>query len=88
MNSKQTTVQFAVKNYNYETGIFCDNCKIDGQISLELTKELFNSLRCLSFKNREMYFEDNSLDKIVRMLEKFLKNNIREFKGLKSLELI
>ena len=76
------------KYFSYETGIICDECKIDRPLNMELNKELFNSLQCLRFKNNEIIFEDKNVEKIIWMLEKFLKYNIHEFKGLKSLELI
>ena len=74
--------------FNYETGILCSDYRQERLTNLELSKELFNLLQCLRIKNNEFVVDENNLDKIITLLEKFLKTNIHEFKGLKSLELI
>ena len=54
---------------------------------MELNKELFNLLQCLRNKNNDVKYDEKNLDKIILLIEKFLKYNLNEFKGLKSLEL-
>ena len=74
-------------SFNYETGILCSDCRQDRLSNMELNKELFNSLQCLRLKNNDTKYEERNLDKIILLIEKFLKYNVNEFKGLKSLEL-
>lgn len=74
--------------FNYDSGIICPECKSDRLVHLELEKELFNLFICLNHKKIEIKYSQKDLDRIIRMLEKFLKYNIHEFKGLKSLELL
>lgn len=74
--------------FNYDSGIVCQECKSDRLIHVELDKELFNLLICLNLKKNDIKYDQKNLDKVIRLLEKFLKYNLHEFKGLKSLELI
>lgn len=74
--------------FNYDSGIICSECKSDRLVHLELEKELFNLFICLNHKKIDVKYNQKDLDRIIRMLEKFLKYNIHEFKGLKSLELL
>ncbi len=73
---------------NYDSGIICSECCKDRLIHTEINKELFNLLFCLSDKKNDIQYEEGNLNKIIRILEKFLKYNIHEFKGLKSLEIV
>ncbi len=73
--------------FNYETGILCSECKQDRLINMELNKELFILLQCLNTKKRDIQYEDKVLDKVILLIERFLKYNVNEFKGLKSLEM-
>jgi DNA repair protein RecO (recombination protein O) len=82
INTNQTV------GFNYDSGIICSDCKSDRLVHLELEKELFNLFICLNHKQNEIKYKQRDLDRIIRMLEKFLKYNIQEFKGLKSLELL
>lgn len=74
--------------YNFESGILCSDCKQDRLIHSELNKELFNLLFCLSTKKNDITYNEKNLVQIIKLLEKFLRYNIHEFKGLKSLELV
>jgi len=74
-------------SFNYESGILCSSCRQDRLINMELNKELFNLLVCLNAKKNDIKYEEKNLDKIILLIEKFLKYNINEFMGLKSLEL-
>jgi DNA repair protein RecO (recombination protein O) len=76
-----------VKNvrFNYTSGIICDNCVDNNFTDTELKKELFNLLVCLSTKKNDILYEQETLDKAIFLIERFLKHNIHEFKGLKSL---
>lgn len=74
-------------SYNYESGILCDECRKDRLIHFDFSKELFKLLQCLSSKINNIKYNDNDLNKIIKLLEKFIQYHIHEFKGLKSLEL-
>lgn len=74
--------------FNYDSGIVCKDCKSDRLVHVELNKELFNLFICLNHKKNDIKYDQKSLDKIIQLIEKFLKYNLQEFKGLKSLELI
>jgi len=87
INSDQS-VSDQILGLNYDSGIICSDCKSDRLIHLELEKELFNLFICLNHKQNEIKYNQKDLDRIIRMLELFLKYNIQEFKGLKSLELL
>jgi len=75
-------------SYNFETGLICHNCSKEKIIHHKLNKELFNLLFCLNTKINDILYNQTDLDKVISLLEKFLKYNILEFKGLKSLEYI
>jgi DNA repair protein RecO (recombination protein O) len=72
-------------SFNYSTGMVCNECGADNFSNTELSKELFNLLQCLSSKKNNIQYDENNLNKIILLIEKFLKQNIHEFKGLKSL---
>lgn len=74
-------------SYNFETGVLCNECRKERLTHLDFNEELFNLLICLSKKKNDINYKSNDLTKIIMMMEKFLKYNIHEFKGLKSLEL-
>jgi DNA repair protein RecO (recombination protein O) len=75
-------------NYNYDSGILCGECGKDRMSHFRFTKELFNLLQCLSSKNNNVRYSDRELDTLIMLLEKFLKYNIDEFKGLRSLKVL
>jgi DNA repair protein RecO (recombination protein O) len=75
-------------SYNLETGLICHNCSFEKIIHQKLSKELFYLLFCLNKKKNDISYNQSDLDKVITLLEKFLKYNIHEFKGLKSLEYI
>lgn len=74
-------------SYSYESGILCGECRKDRFTHFDFSKELFNLLQCLSSKINNIKYNENDLDKIIKLLEKFIKYHVQEFKGLKSLEL-
>ena len=73
--------------YNYETGLMCPDCAADRLINFSLTEELFNLLLCLNSRNKIVHYTQDSLDFIIKMMEKFLMYNVHEFKGIKSIKI-
>ncbi len=74
-------------SYNFESGLICSDCRKDRLSHLDFSEELFNLLICLSTKKNDIKYSDKNLEIIISLLVKFIKYNINEFKGLKSLEL-
>ena len=71
--------------FNYSTGIVCENCGEENFSHMELNQELFIFFQCLITKKNDIKYDEKNLDKVISLIERFLKNNIHEFKGLKSL---
>lgn len=74
-------------SYNFENGIMCFDCKKDRLVNIDFSEELFNLLFCLSTKKNDIKYSKKNIEQIIILLEKFIKYNIPEFKGLRSLEL-
>ena len=75
-------------SYNYENGMICGECRKDRLIVYDFTKELFNLMLCLNSRNNNIPYGEKELDLIIQLLERFLMNNVNEFKGIKSLKII
>jgi DNA repair protein RecO (recombination protein O) len=73
--------------FNMESGLICTECKAEKLVHLEINKELFNLLICLSTKNVDIIYNRKTLHEVIKLIEKFLKYNLHEFRGFKSLEL-
>lgn len=73
--------------YSFESGLLCSYCREDRLVNGEISKELFFLLTCLTSKKNNIVNNEKELEKIISLIEKFLKYNVHEFKGLKSLEL-
>ncbi len=74
--------------FNYDSGFVCPECRQDRLVHTEINKELFKLFICLNQKKNDIKYLSRDLDRILQMMTKFLKYNLTEFKGLKSLELI
>jgi len=72
---------------DYERGFICDNC-LDNQFScIELSQELFDLFNCLSRRQNDIKTNRKNLDKVVLLLEKYLKYHLSEFDEIKSLRM-
>lgn len=74
--------------FNYDSGFVCQECRQDRLVHTEINKELFKLYICLNQRKNDVKYLSRDLDRILQMMTKFLKYNLTEFKGLKSLELI
>lgn len=74
-------------SYNFEAGIFCADCRTDRLTNFNFSEELFELIFCLNQKKSLCTYEEEDLDTILVLLEKFLSYNVGEFKGLKSLKI-
>ncbi len=72
-------------SYNYELGIFCDNCKLKAVESYHINTELFSVLICL--KNNKSIADSNKnlIEKSIAFMERHLKHHVSDFKGIQSL---
>lgn len=73
-------------SYNYELGIFCNDCQINVIESYHINAELFAILLCL--KNNKKIHETGltHLEKAITFMEKHLKHHVPDFKGIQSLK--
>jgi DNA repair protein RecO (recombination protein O) len=74
-------------SYIYDQGIVCAECRQDRITNVELNSELFNFLLCLSQKKIVSNISQIDISRLINILERFLINNVREFKGLNSLKM-
>lgn len=74
-------------SYNFENGILCEDCKSNYIESFSIDRELFNLLK--SLKNNFTVENPNELllDRAILFMERFLKYQVSDFKGLKSLKI-
>lgn len=73
--------------YSYSSGFICSNCLSSQSMVQKLNPELFSALFCLKFNKST---KNISIDKIIQaniFLERYLKDHIPDFKGIKSLTL-
>lgn len=73
-------------SYNYEAGLICSECRVDRLTNFNFDEELFKLLLCLNTKKNNISYKEESLDILIRMLEKFITYQHHEFKGLRSLK--
>ncbi|MBU0561183.1 MAG: DNA repair protein RecO [Bacteroidetes bacterium] len=73
--------------YNSASGFNCDDCGKRESALFEFSSELFKKFVCLSNRNFEYSISEIELNRIIVFLEKYLKNQIEEFKGIKSLRM-
>ena len=75
------------KYFNFEKGIFCEDCAKDHLVSFTISPELFNLFLCLRNKQIKTVFVDKLIDNALVFLEKYIKYHIPEFKGINSIKL-
>lgn len=74
-------------SYNYELGIFCSDCQTKVVESYHINAELFAVLLCLKYNKKILGTKMNSVEKAIAFMEKHLKHNAPDFKGIQSLSL-
>jgi DNA repair protein RecO (recombination protein O) len=74
-------------SYNFELGIFCQDCKKGYIESFQINSELFNYLQCLKQNKKVTYEKTTIYDKAITFLEYYLKYHITDFSGIKSFQL-
>ncbi len=68
-------------------GPLCESCFHKNEISANISKELFKNIKCLTSRNNDISIDDNNLDYILTFIQRYLKRNIPEFSGIKSLNI-
>jgi len=74
-------------SFNFEAGLICTDCRTDRLTNFNFREELFELIFCLNQKKSLCFYEEEDLDTVLVLLEKFLSYNVGEFKGLKSLKI-
>lgn len=72
--------------YNFELGIFCEDCKSSYIESFAINSELFEYLLCLKNNKKFYKIEKNTLDKAIKFMGDFLIFHIPDFKGFQSFQ--
>ena len=75
-------------SYNYELGIFCNDCRVSIVESFVISAELFDVLLCLKYNKKVPVGHFGLVDKAINFMEKHLKHNVPDFKGVQSLILL
>jgi len=74
-------------SYNYELGIFCEDCKVNVVESFHINAELFAILICLKYNKKVPGFGVNLIEKAITFMERHLKQHVPDFKGIQSLSI-
>ncbi len=74
--------------YNFDLGIFCEQCSKDNLYSFSLEMELFNYLMCLKYNKPAEKISLSVKQNAISFLERFTKHHIPDFKGLQSIQLL
>ena len=74
--------------YNYELGIFCEECSRDKVSVFSISMELFEYLICLKNNKNAEKFNKTIKERAISFLENFTKQHIPDFKGLQSIQLL
>ncbi len=82
--------KFANENlaYNYDLGIFCEQCSRENLYSYTIDMELFNYLLCLKYNKQADKISKSTKEKAIGFLERYTRHHIPDFKGLQSLQLL
>lgn len=74
--------------YNFDLGIFCEQCSHENSYSSSVEMELFNYLLCLKYNKPAEKLSKSVKEKAIAFLERFTKHHIPDFKGLQSIQLL
>jgi recombinational DNA repair protein (RecF pathway) len=74
--------------YNFDLGIFCEQCSRDNIYSFTIEMELFEYLLCLKYNKQAETISKSVKKKAVVFLERYAKHHLPDFKGLQSIQLL
>ncbi|MBK6915569.1 MAG: DNA repair protein RecO [Ignavibacteriales bacterium] len=72
--------------FNFNSGIICEDCKINYKNSYQIDAELFKYLHCLKFSKKTESLKIDTANKAIEFMEKYLKFHIPDFQGIQSLK--
>lgn len=72
--------------YNFDLGIFCEQCSRDNLYSYTIEMELFDYLMCLKYNKQAEKISKSVKEKTVVFLERYAKHHVPGFKGLQSIQ--
>jgi DNA repair protein RecO (recombination protein O) len=73
--------------YNFDLGIFCNDCSRDLLYSFSISMELFEYLLCLKNNKNAEKFNKATKEKAISFFENFTRHHIPDFKGLQSIQI-
>lgn len=74
--------------FNSTAGVLCDECTQKIPLTVPVNQELFRGLHCLKSGKSDTGLNQGQASRLISMLENFLKYQIPEFQGLKSIRSI
>ncbi len=74
--------------YNFDLGIFCEQCSRDNLYSYLIDMELFEYLLCLKYNKKAERFNKLVKEKAMLFFERFIKYHVPDFQGLQSIKLL
>ncbi len=72
--------------YNFDLGIFCEQCSRDNLYSFTIEMELFNYLLCLKYNKQAVKINKSVKEKAIVFLDRYAKHHVPDFKGLQSIQ--
>jgi DNA repair protein RecO (recombination protein O) len=84
----RTNLQGMNLGYNFEIGIFCNECRTQQIESFTFSPELFNYLFCLKYKKKISSFDISNAERSIIFFEEYLKFHVPDFKGIQSMHLL
>ncbi len=74
--------------FNNTAGVLCSECTQKMTLTVSVSQELFSALHCLKSGTVQTGLSQEQASRLISMLESFLKYQIPEFQGLKSIKCI
>ncbi len=72
--------------YNFDLGIFCEQCSRDNIYSFTIDMELFDYLLCLKYNKQAVKINKSVKEKAIVFLDRYAKHHVPDFKGLQSIQ--
>lgn len=73
--------------FNLELGFICPDCFRSHDGFEKISAELFNYIFCLKINRKISTVDENIIDKLISLLERYLKYHVPDFKGIQSLKI-
>jgi len=73
-----------ILGYNYDSGLLCEDCRVENINNYEINSELFDYLHCLKTNKSIQSVNDYTIKNANNFFETYLKFHISDFKGIQS----